>query len=34
MTGHHHARDSTGRQYWLYRAKNRVLDLSASLSQT
>ena len=34
MTDHHHALDSPGRQFWLYRAKYRVLELSAILSRT
>jgi hypothetical protein len=34
MTGHHHALDPPGRQIWLSRAKNRVLELTAILSRT
>ena len=34
MTGHHHALDPRGRQFWLYRAKTRVLELSGILSRT
>jgi hypothetical protein len=30
MTGHHHALDPPGRQFWLYRAKNRVLELTST----
>jgi hypothetical protein len=34
MTDHHHALDSSGRQFWLYRAVFRVLELTVSLSRT
>ncbi len=34
MTDHHHALDPPGRQFWLYKAVFRVLDLSAILSRT
>jgi hypothetical protein len=34
MTGHHHQPWFPGRQFWLYRAKNRLLELSGILSRT
>ncbi len=34
MTDHHQPARSRGRQFWLYRAKTRVLELSGILSRT
>jgi hypothetical protein len=34
MTDHHHAPDPRGRQTWLHKAKNRVLEPTATLTRT